>query len=343
MAQSLEDQLDTITQLSPLVVRILDGTAATPSASNEFLPVDSDLPLNDLRRRLVTFFPTVLNALERVRSFLAGLEREKESRGEIYPREIELDTQVAEYDPVIDRYQKIEASLAQLSTIHRYMRLSQTERDHLISRFVSGESNNVLVRTISHRVAAYETLESIAYDYNVSDWRMIAEYNDLLPSDLEEGMDIEVPVLVSPSEAALVNANLPIFGTMRSVEAFGADLPNDLDVGEVGATSVNAPSTGSDLSVLDPIETLKQGLGNIVATSPGEHPASRSFGFDGVVNDDIPTVIRRQWFTAKAEQALMQDPRVEAVQVNDVESNNEGVTLDILVLPKNNNPVRIAR
>jgi len=340
MHGTFQDTLQTIKRMAPKVLGVLSGTAARiPREEADFSAVVDDRDYTE-KQHLATFFTLVDNALQQTESILNDLERRKDLRGAMYPAEVELDSEFEDFETSIAEYQSIQVSLQQLAVLHRYMRLSLDERERLISAYLAGETNKVLVRTFPHTVARFETLESIAAQYGIADWRQLAEFNDILATDLKAGDILHVPVSLTPTDAAQLIGTLPLFGTLAGESSFGRDLPNELQEEDIDTQD---GQTQVDLRVLAPVDTLGQGLQNIVTTSPGEHPTNRAFGFSGVVNDAVPSDVREAWVRARAEEALLQDPRVQAVRVESISSEGQSVSLEITVFPKASNPVRIER
>lgn len=340
MADNLPTLISSIKTLSPLILRILTGTAQPrPSTEESFITTKKQIDPG-ANAEISSFFNKVDAAIMLLNSEINRLQDDKENRGEIFPREIALDTAIVDYETAIMGYQRILEAMVQTSAIYRYQRLSIAERDELIKRYIEGRTDRVLVRTVIHTVTKFETLESIALHYNISDWQVIARFNDILPCDIETGQQIQIPIKLSPGEARQILENIPVFGSMEGYNAFGHDLPDSL---EPEAVAANGDDSQSDLKVLDGLETISQGLSNIVGTSPGEHPASSAFGFESVVSDNVPGVLRDKWFQEKAEQALLQDARVAAVRVESASAQGESVEMDISVMPKNNNPIRLER
>ncbi len=340
MSATLHETLQRIENTAPRVLEVLTGANGQRGRDESgFVGVLSEREYTDVQD-IATFFFQVETALQQVESVLNDLERRMEVRGALYPAEIDLDSEFEDFETSIAQYQRIQTSLQQLASLHRFVRLSLDERERLLGAYVTGDTNKVLVRTFPHTVARYETLESIAAQYGIADWRTLAEHNAVLASDLEAGDVLHVPIRLSPTEAAQVVDALPVFGSLAGESSFGRDLPNELKTKVVSETG---GEEWLDLQVLAPLDTIGQGLQNTLATSPGEHPTNRAFGFSGVISDDIPSDVRESWMRARAEEVLLQDPRVEAVRVDSVASEGQSVSLDVTVFPKASNPIRIER
>ena len=200
---------------------------------------------------------------------------------------------------VTDEYDKINYSqiLIELSNIERYLIRSQRIERFLKSTQDSIERTNTL--TIEHTVKQYETPLMIARKYSV-DISEILRMNNITSDQMTAGVKIKIEVPFTQSQ---VNADLiPVYGDVSGSNILGKDFVNPLK-----------PNNKGDVSAYDPINTVRETVGNRITTKTGEYPLYPDFGLSGIVGEELEQEIANALLAVKITEALEKDPRISVV------------------------------
>jgi LysM repeat protein len=217
--------------------------------------------------------------------------------------------------------------LSLLYVIHKFFKLDKETAEKMLVAYAGGDSSVKVIMSVIHKVASYETPESIASQYGL-DWRDICDFNGITAFDISAGTELAIPFETNPQDALQAFADNYVFDIPQGVRVLGTDLPNEL----------KANSSTGDLQVLTHVDAFEQGIKNIVHTEPGELPLYPNYGFDQTLNQDLPEDVRYELLKTNLTSALEQDGRILSVARENIEITRTGDSLSITlqVIPINN-------
>lgn len=215
---------------------------------------------------------------------------------------------VTEHDTVdhsrmILENERMERLLKRQRKVYKFLGVTKEEFEMAIERGTGKK------RKIRHIVTSYDTLFSIANNYKV-DADVILQTNNITSGQITAGTTIIIEADSEEITGNAVTRDLPIIAEHKGKELLGRDL----------ADTILNESSG-DLSVLNPDETLYQGMKIRLNARKGDYPFKPDFGIDTYFNVDLPNELRMSMIDAEAQASLESDPRVkEILAINLIES-----------------------
>ncbi len=221
---------------------------------------------------------------------------------------------VSEYDMIdhstmILENERLERILRRQRKVYKFLGLSQEEFEQALTR------GTVKKRKIRHIVTAYDTLFSISNQYKIDPGELL-HTNNINSMELVAGTEILIEVEEQEEQPNLTTQReLPVIGEHKGSELLGRDLKLTL-----------LPDSNGDLSVLPPVETVKQGVWIRLNTLRGEYPLNPGFGMNNFLDIDLPSELRLSMIDKEAEINLTADLRIETIDQIQVTESTEAVT-----------------
>ena len=218
-------------------------------------------------------------------------------------RQVSLIVPTDEYDgfnysELITSLNNYKRFIINLLSIYKFARMS---KEYFLAQFGAQVES-------SYVVTGYDTPLSIAEKHGIT-LDTILELNNITTSEMVAGMTLKVP---APDQSVLqVYNNIPTFGDQTGDNVFGRDLPNELT------------AKGGELVVLEPLDTLKQGVNNRINTTKGDYPLDESFGHISYIDAELPKELSENMIVVDIVSQILQDPRiVEVKNINTTEAGN---------------------
>lgn len=227
-----------------------------------------------------------------------------------------------DYSTVLNSLYKFRRQIVGMQNIHKFHKLS---KESFIKKAENKTSNKI---EISHTVKDYETPLSIASKYDVS-LEDLLEINNLTSSEITAGTIIKVEV-ESGDDLTQVYNDIPTFGSQEGDLVLGKDAKINLDVDEDG-----------DLKVLDPEETIKQGIISRLSSKTGDYPLDDTFGLDNLVGSEFPSSLLVNMAMMKISTQLALDSRIKSLNSIEVTKSQNEVDFQINVTAVNNKSLDI--
>jgi hypothetical protein len=206
-----------------------------------------------------------------------------------------------EYDPnhdysgLLNNLNQFKTYIIRLLSVHKFARMS---KEYFLAQFSGVVETN-------YKIKDYDTPLSLADKFGV-DLDALLEINNIVATDIQEGLIIKVPVA---GDSIAIYSNVPTFGDQTGDNVFGRDLPNEL-------VAVNGK-----LVVLEPLDNLKQGILNRITTWRGEYPLDDSFGINNFRQFDLPEDLAQNMVIMDVVNQILQDARI--AEVNEIVQSSE--------------------
>ncbi len=149
-----------------------------------------------------------------------------------------------------------------------------------------------------------------------------------------DALDIQVPLVAGQSVSAVaanVTTGLPVYDYMVGDRVLGVDTVNDAEL--------TLESDGStDLETLDYVGSAEQGIGNLLVTAKGEHPAFPYWGTAKLVGG---TDTDFNFLSAYIVNSLQGDGRISSIDSIDIEEADDAVDVTVGLTLLNGSQVQV--
>lgn len=219
-----------------------------------------------------------------------------------------------DYSRVLFTLYGLKRNIKRMLVVHKIQGFSKEE----FVEINTVENSGTIV--VDHTIKSWETITSIAklYNANISD---ILTYNNIKSDELITGTVIKVRTSSNTFiNGAESNKDVPVYGSRVGENVYGKDWPDELV----------ANSDGTDVKILEPIETLKQGITNRLSTRSGDYPLESDFGIS-LVGSEYPQELRDGLLSIEVSQQLELDPRIESIENVIVTSESNSSTIEVVV------------
>ena len=220
-----------------------------------------------------------------------------------------------DYSGALSSLYNLKRNIKRMLIIHKIQGFSKEE---FINSNAIQNSGSIV---INHTVKKWESVTSIAKLYNTT-IDEILKINNIASDDLVPGLAL----IIKTSNNIMIDGkqnnsvNVPVYGSRVGQEVYGRDWPNEF----------MANTSADDLKVLDPHETLKQGITNRLSTKSGDYPMEDDFGIS-LVGSEYPKELRDGLLTIEASQQLEQDTRIESIENIIVTSEANSTSFEAVV------------
>lgn len=249
------------------------------------------------------YYRNLENALKNIRLLIMQVE------GKITD-EYDLTTN---YSDILNQLYGTERAINNMLTIHKFQGFAKDE-------FIAvNSSSNTNIVILEHTVKAWETASSIAKLYNV-DLADLLQMNNITSDEIIQGLILKVNVSKNTLQQNATTKNVPVYGSRIGQKIYGYDWPNELQ----------ATADGGDIKVLEPLDTLVQGIKNRLTTRTGDYPLEDDFGVD-LVGSEVPQNLREGLLIIEATEQLLQDQRVDNIQSMTASSKNNSVSFEATI------------
>lgn len=236
-----------------------------------------------MANEIYKYYTTIQDAIKKVDTFIDYVETESAKVDEF---------STFNYTQTLTELYNSRKILMHYLNANKYFRLNKED-------FIKdlGYSYGINVEK-QHTVKAFETPLSIAAKYNVT-LESILQKNNITISAITAGKVLRIDI--SNSEQKQRYNDIMTYGDQSNDLVYGNDLPCEL-------AAING-----DLSVLDNIETLKQGIQNLLNTPIGNYPLQKDFGIDPLVGMEYPEELKQSLIMVKASNQIENDKRIATI------------------------------
>ncbi len=150
-----------------------------------------------------------------------------------------------------------------------------------------------------------------------------------------DSVNIQVPLVAGQTATALTanqpSGNLPVFDYMVGSKVLGADASDDAEL-------VTESDGSTDLDALDNVDSVVQGVGNLLGTAKGEHPAFPYWGVTKLVGG---TDADFNLLSAYIVNALQGDGRISSIDSIDIEEADDSADITVGLTLLNGSQVQV--
>jgi LysM repeat protein len=229
------------------------------------------------------YYNTIEKALAELDRCIAITQKEAEGKDEFHNKN---------YAGIFNGLYQYRNQLLKKLSIHRFAKLSK--EDFILQNDVNASKSIQKY----HKVKSYETGTTIAKLYGTT-LENILKVNNVRTDEIVAGKILKINITPT-SVITRVYENVPTYGSQLGDLVYGKDLPDEL------------ATEDGDLKVLDPIETLRQGIYNRVTTQKGGYPFQEDFGI-GLIGEDFPEELSDSMFMVEVQTQLSQDARISSI------------------------------
>jgi hypothetical protein len=197
------------------------------------------------------------------------------------------------YSEMLYGMNRYKGELLRKLAAHRYAKMS---KEDFIFR-----NDNSAAKTLqkTHVVKSHETGLTIAKLYGTT-LEAILKKNNITTDEITAGKTLRIEVTPA-SEVVQVYDNIPTYGSQAGMLVFGKDLPDKIE------------AVSGEFKVLEPLETLRQGLTNRMMTARGEYPLEDDFGVTEMAGKNFPEELSDSMFLVEVQSQLEQDGRISSI------------------------------
>lgn len=228
------------------------------------------------------------------------------------------------YDRTIFNLERTVTTLETQKYQYRFSKMGREEFDVVLKNTAEGKPSQVIKVGMPYKVRSIDTLQLISRLFGV-DAYSILEYNGIDSKRFEDIKEINGEIKI-PTFIDLGNrkdySELPVFGSIEGNKAWGIDLPNEIEY------------ENGDLTVLDELETLKQGIKNIYGEF-GDIPLYEDEIITLPWGEDFPKEMVNGMLSAQLSQKLLDDKRIKEVTRVDVQDARNGKIAIVEIVPIN--------
>jgi LysM repeat protein len=193
-------------------------------------------------------------------------------------------------------------------SMYKFLGLTKQQFDEIL---LNGKGNK---RKVRHTITTIDTIFSIAKKYGVSAEDILTS-NNLKASDIIVGKEIDIAI--NANITIQRNQEIAVFAEHRGEELLGRDIISNC-----------APDITGDIAVLQPQETLKQGIRNRLNTKQGEYPLNSSFGINYFKESQLPEDLTDNMIINQAKQTLESDPRISRIVNISLARNGNAIIIE---------------
>jgi hypothetical protein len=201
-------------------------------------------------------------------------------------------------------------NILKMLAVHKFMRLS---KEAFIAKSVSPTSQKI---NITHIVSAFETPTGIALKYKMT-LEDLLKKNNITTSEFEPGLVLKVELDDNggTGEMTKVYDDIPTFGSQEGILVLGKDAQNDLKC------------VNGDLVILEPQDTVAQGVMNRLMTDSLAYPYEDEFGVRSLVGSELPLELIQGMYLLEITNQLNLDKRIVSIDNLTVERAQNGITI----------------
>lgn len=221
------------------------------------------------------------------------------------------------YSEILNRLYNFKRSIERMQVVHRYNKLS---KEAWVKQIQQKTPRRI---EVAHKVKSFETPHGIAKKYGITVSELLQK-NNITTSELTAGMTLYVEIASSGSLNKIYE-EIPTFGDQEGDLVFGKDLGSELKV-----------DTDGDLKVLEPLDTLRQGIENRIYTAAGDYPMLPEFGVPRLAGEEYPEEIIESFHKLKIIAQLGLDKRIQKIEGLEKEREQNAVTFTGTITAINN-------
>ncbi|MHB8841002.1 MAG: LysM peptidoglycan-binding domain-containing protein [Candidatus Aquicultor sp.] len=234
----------------------------------------------------------------------------------------EYDT--TNYAAMLNDLNNTRRNILKMLAIHKFMRLSRE------AFFAKSESPTSQKINTTHTVSQFETPTGIALKYKMT-LEDLLKKNNITTTEFTPGLVLKVELDDNggTGELSKVYEDIPTFGSQEGILVLGKDTGNDLKC------------VDGDLKILEPEDTVAQGVMNRLMTDSLSYPYEDEFGVRSLVGSELPFELIQGMYLLEINNQLNLDKRIESIESISVERVGNGITISGVVQAINNTTVNI--
>lgn len=223
------------------------------------------------------------------------------------------------YKTMLNDLNNTRRNILKMLAIHKYMRLS---KEAFIAKSESPSSQKI---NITHTVSQFETPTGIALKYKMT-LEDLLKKNNITTTEFTPGLMLKVELDDNggTGELSKVYEDIPTFGSQEGILVLGKDTGNDLKC------------VDGDLKILEPQDTIAQGVMNRLMTDSLSYPYEDEFGVRSLVGSELPFELIQGMYLLEINNQLNLDKRIESIESLVVERAGNGITISGVVQAVNN-------
>ena len=223
------------------------------------------------------------------------------------------------YPAMLSDLNNTRRNILKMLAIHKFMRLS---KEAFIAKSESPSSQKI---NITHTVSQFETPTGIAIKYRMT-LEDLLKKNNITTSEFEAGLVLKVELDDNggTGELSKVYEDIPTFGSQEGILVLGKDTGNELKC------------IDGDLKILEPEDTVSQGVMNRLMTDSLSYPYEDDFGVRSLVGSELPLELIQGMYLLEIGNQLDLDKRIESIENLSVERAGNGITISGVVQAINN-------
>ncbi|MDQ7818683.1 MAG: LysM peptidoglycan-binding domain-containing protein [Melioribacteraceae bacterium] len=196
------------------------------------------------------------------------------------------------YTQMLNDLNNTRRGILKMLAVHKFMRMSK-------ETFSAQEVGVVRKRESVHVVKQFETPVGIALKYSMSLEDLLRK-NNITTSEIEAGMTLKVDT--NTETFIKVYEDIPTFGSQEGLLVLGKDATNDLQCND------------GDLKVLEPSETVAQGIMNRISSDAQSYIYEENFGVRNLAGSELPGDLGKEMYLLEVTEQIKFDKRIIEIE-----------------------------